>query len=208
VVTVCANTSSAGVAVTHREKAEHGVRDLLIAIGEDPAREGLMDTPARVVKAMREMTSGYSENIAKILSVTFDSGQYDQMIVVAGISFISMCEHHLLPFSGHAAVAYLPGKGECGYRVVGLSKIPRIVEAYARRLQLQERMTTQIADALDEHLAPRGVAVVIEAEHSCMVCRGVRKAGAKMGTSEMRGSFRDHAETRAEVMQLIERCSR
>jgi len=194
--------------MTHHEKAKQGVRELLLVMGEDPEREGLIDTPARVVKAMREMTGGYDEDVAKILSVTFDSGQYDQVIVVAGISFISMCEHHLLPFSGRAAVAYLPGKGTEGYRVVGLSKIPRVVEAYARRLQLQERMTTQIADALAEHLNPRGVAVVIEAEHSCMVCRGVRKPGAKMGTSEMRGTFRERAEARAEVMQLIDRCSR
>jgi len=190
------------------EKAKQGVRELLLAMGEDPHREGLLDTPSRVVKAMREMTAGHEEDVAKLLSVTFDSGQYDQVIVVAGISFVSMCEHHLLPFTGHVAVAYLPGKGADGYRVVGLSKIPRVVEAFARRLQLQERMTTQIADALEAHLGPRGVAVVCEAEHSCMVCRGVRKPGAKMGTSEMRGTFRTLPEARAEVLQLIERCSK
>jgi len=190
------------------KRAEQGVRNLLIAMGEDPAREGLLDTPARVVRAMREMTSGHADDVAKILAVTFDSGQYDEVIVVAGISFVSMCEHHLLPFTGHAAVAYLPSKGPNGHRVVGLSKIPRVVEAFARRLQLQERMTTQIADALEAHLEPRGVAVVVEAEHSCMVCRGVRKAGAKMGTSDMRGTFRQRPEARAEVLQLIDRCSR
>ncbi len=192
------------------ERAKAGVRDLLLAMGEDPTREGLRDTPSRVVKAMMEMTSGASDDeIDKTLSVTFDSGNYDQVIVVGGISFISMCEHHLLPFSGKASIAYLPEKDAQGkYRVVGLSKIPRVVEAYARRLQLQEQMTCQIANALERNLSPRGVAVVLEAEHSCMVCRGVRKAGAKMGTSEMRGVFRDHATTRAEVMQLIDRCSR
>jgi len=187
---------------------EAAVITLLKAIGEDPQREGLYDTPKRVVKALREMTSGMREDPAAVLAVTFDGEAYDEVICVGGIPFTSMCEHHLLTFSGKAAVAYLPSKNEGGKsRVVGLSKIPRVVDIFARRLQLQERMTMQIADALTEHLRPRGVAVMVEAEHSCMICRGVRKSGARMGTSVMRGVFKDDSASRAEVIQMIERCS-
>lgn len=189
--------------------ALEGVRALLRAVGEDPDREGLRDTPKRVLKALREMTEGVAADAAEILKVSFDSGDYDQLVCVAGIPFVSNCEHHLLPFHGKAAVAYLPGRADDGrFRVVGLSKLARIVEVFARRLQLQEQMTAQIAAALEKHLNPRGVAVLIEAEHMCMMCRGVRKAGSLTGTSDMRGVFRTDAAARAEVLALINRCSK
>jgi GTP cyclohydrolase I len=201
-------------------QALQGIRALLRHVGEDPDREGLRDTPARVLRALQEMNSGHSVDVKKLLEVSFDSGDYDEVIVVRNISFTSSCEHHLLPFSGVAHVAYLPapitGKVEGlvdgqrvllatsqKYRVVGLSKIPRVVDAFARRLQLQEQMTTQIARALMEHLQPRGVAVVCVAEHSCMSCRGVRKAGADMVTSSMLGKFREDIGLRTEVLRLI-----
>lgn len=187
--------------------ALEGVRAILKVIGENPDREGLRDTPERVVKALMEMTRGIEKDPAAILSTTFEAGNYDQVIVVAPIHFTSLCEHHLLPFTGHAAVAYLPApeqEGETvGYRVVGLSKIPRLVDIYARRLQLQERMTKQIADALVENLRPRGVAVLVRAEHACMSCRGVRKTGTKMITSALHGQFSESHKSRSEVFSLI-----
>jgi GTP cyclohydrolase I len=160
--------------------------------------EGMVDTPARVVKAWRDMTRGYGEDPASILSRTFDADGYDQIVCLRGVAYQSLCEHHLLPFTGTVDLAYLPGA-----RVVGLSKLARLVDCFARRFQIQERMTKQIADAMETHLAARGVAVVVRGAHSCMTARGVLKPGAEMMTSEMRGSFRDHAEARAEVAALL-----
>lgn len=187
-------------------RAENGVRSILAAVGEDPTREGLIDTPSRVVKALLDMTSGHRANLPELLKTSFEAGAYDEAVVVAPIAFASLCEHHLLPFVGHAAVAYLPAPTEEGkYRVVGLSKIPRVVEAFSRRLQLQERMTTQIGESMVQNLDPRGVAVIVRAEHSCMSCRGVRAVGARMVTSAMYGVFRDNPSARAEVLALIEK---
>ncbi len=173
------------------------VKVLLESVGEDPAREGLLETPKRVVKAWGEMTQGYKENPAEILAKVFSEESSDSMILVRGIPFVSLCEHHCLPFTGTAHVAYIPGAG----RVVGLSKLARLVHCYARRFQVQERLTKQIVDAITEHLKPVGAACVIEAHHSCMSLRGVR-AGATMVTSELQGRFRD-AEVRAEFLALV-----
>jgi len=178
-------------------EAERGVRAMLEARGQDVNSESLRDTPMRAVKAFREMTSGYEQDPAIILSRTFPGESYDEMVIVPGIQFVSLCEHHLLPFSGTAVVAYIPRD-----RVVGLSKIPRLVECFARRLQVQERMTVQIADAMVQHLNPSGVGVVLRAQHSCMTCRGVRQSNAEMVTSVMRGALRDKPEARAELMGL------
>src|SRR6185369_2002521 len=156
--------------------AEEAITTLLGFIGEDPTRDGLIDTPSRVVRAWREMTAGYSEDPAEILSRTFDESS-DEMIVLRGITFYSVCEHHLLPFYGTASVGYLPG------RVVGISKLARLVNCFARRLQIQERMTRQIAESVEKHLEARGVAVVIRAHHLCMGCRGVRQEETEMVTS-------------------------
>ena len=169
---------------------------ILEHIGEDPNREGLADTPARVLKAFTEMTTGYHLDPATILERTFDVGDADELVVVRGIPFHSLCEHHLLSFTGTATVGYLPVD-----RVVGLSKIPRLVDCYARRLQVQERMTRQIADALVEHLGVETVGVVVRGEHSCMSCRGVGKS-AEMITSRLTGMLRDDAAARAEFMGL------
>jgi len=177
---------------------EQHVAALLVAIGEDPTREGLVDTPSRVVRALREMVAGYQMNPKTILSRQFEVHNADQMVCVRRIGFASLCEHHLLPFIGHASVAYLPQS-----KVVGLSKIPRLVECFARRPQLQERMTRQIADAIEEHLAPRGVAVVVRAQHSCMACRGVRQVEADMVTSVMSGILREAGPARDEFLHLI-----
>jgi GTP cyclohydrolase I len=168
--------------------AEFGVRKLLEAMGDDPDREGLTDTPARVVRAMREMTAGLLLDPADVLGTTFDV-QSDEMVVVTGIEFVSLCEHHLLPFTGTAAIGYLPDQ-----RVVGLSKLARLP-------QVQERMTRQITDALDEHLPSKGSACVLRATHSCMSCRGVRKV-ARMVTSSLTGAFRAEPETRGEFLSL------
>lgn len=186
-----------------RDAALDGVRALLRYIGDDPERDGIRETPRRVVDAMLEMTQGVEANVDKLLAVTFDSGNYDEIVSVRRIPFSSMCEHHLLPFTGKASVAYIPA-GEPGkMRVVGLSKIPRLVDVYARRPQLQEQMTSQIADALEKHLKPRAVGVFVVAEHSCASCRGVRKSGMDMATSVLRGAFREDAAARAEVMRLL-----
>lgn len=161
-------------------------------------REGTERTPERAASAMRELTSGYGVEIAGLFT-TFEDDGYDEMILQRGIPFVSLCEHHLLPFTGKAHVGYLPQHG----RVVGLSKIARLVDAFARRLQIQERMTVEIADALEEHLDPLGVIVVVEAEHSCMACRGVRKTGVVAVTSATRGAMREKPATRAEALALI-----
>ena len=176
--------------------AEDAVATILRFVGEDPARNGLVDTPARVVRAWREITAGYSEDPAEILGTTFDE-QCDEMVVLRDISFYSTCEHHLLPFYGHASVGYLPGK------VVGISKLARVVECFARRLQIQERLTREIADSIETYLDARGVAVVVTAHHLCMGCRGVRQPESDMITSAMRGVLRSDAIARSEFLRLI-----
>ncbi len=174
------------------------VAQLLKELGEDAYREGLERTPERVEKALRFLTSGYKMKVESILNDALFIEEYDEMVVVKDIDFASLCEHHLIPFFGKAHIAYMPHK-----RIVGLSKIPRLVEMYSRRLQVQERLTTQIASTLNEVLQPRGVAVVMEAIHLCMVMRGVEKQNSKAVTSAMLGAFRDRPETRAEFMELI-----
>jgi GTP cyclohydrolase IA len=179
---------------------EDAVRDILAEIGEDPDRDGLRGTPARVHRMYAELTAGYHVDPERLINgAVFDVG-YSEMVVVKEIPFYSLCEHHLLPFFGRAAVAYIP-RG----RVVGLSKIPRIVETYARRLQVQERMTQQIADFLMEHLEPKGVGVVLEASHLCAVMRGIRKPGTVMTTSAVLGLFRTSDKTRAEFFAHLAR---
>ncbi|MGI9085700.1 MAG: GTP cyclohydrolase I FolE [Aeromicrobium sp.] len=179
-------------------RAEAAVRELLVAIGEDPDRDGLRDTPRRVVKSYAELLAGMDEDPREILTATFDVG-HDELVLVKDIEVWSMCEHHLMPFTGVAHVGYIPHEGG---HVTGLSKVARLVDVYARRPQVQERLTTEIADALTDVLDPRGVIVVIEAEHLCMSMRGVRKGGAKTITSAVRGQLRDPA-TRAEAMGFI-----
>lgn len=179
-------------------RAEAAIRELLIAIGEDPDRDGLKDTPARVARSYVELVAGLDQTPEDVLVRTFDVA-HEELILVKDIEMWSMCEHHLVPFFGTAHVGYIPTEGG---RVTGLSKLARLVDVFARRPQVQERLTTQIADAIVEHLQPRGVIVVIEAEHLCMTMRGVRKGGAKTITSAVRGQLRDPA-TRAEAMGLI-----
>lgn len=174
------------------------VRDVLAAVGEDPTRDGLLKTPARVERAFRFLTRGYSEDVEALLTSAMFDVDYDEMVVVKDIEVASLCEHHLLPFFGRAHVAYIP-KG----KVIGLSKIPRLVDAYARRLQVQERMTVQIAHALQDSLHPGGVGVVIEAMHLCMVMRGVEKQHSVAITSCMLGAFREQSQTREEFLGLI-----
>jgi GTP cyclohydrolase I len=180
-------------------RIERAVREILSAIGEDPDRDGLVDTPARVARAYAEQFSGLSQHPEDVLGTVFDA-DHDEMILVRDIELYSTCEHHLVPFFGRAHVAYIPNeKGQ----ITGLSKLARLVDIYARRPQVQERMTSQIADALMRVLEPRGALVVIEAEHLCMSMRGVRKPGAKTVTSAVRGIIRDSATTRAEAMSLL-----
>jgi len=180
-------------------RIERAVREILLAIGEDPDRDGLAETPARVARAYAEQFSGLSQRPEDVLSTVFDA-DYDELILVRDIEVYSTCEHHLVPFFGFAHVGYIPNeKGQ----ITGLSKLARLVDVYARRPQVQERMTSQIADALMTVLEPRGVLVVIEAEHLCMSMRGVRKPGAKTVTSAVRGSMRDSDRTRAEAMSLL-----
>jgi GTP cyclohydrolase I len=181
-------------------RIERAVREILAAIGEDPDREGLLDTPARVARMYAETCAGLHEDASRHLKVTFDAG-HDEMIMVRDISMFSMCEHHLVPFFGQAHVAYIPNTDG---RVTGLSKLARLVDGFARRPQVQERLTTQIADAIEASLAPRGVLVVIEAEHMCMAMRGIRKTGASTVTSAVRGIFRTDSAARAEAMRFVE----
>ena len=173
------------------------IAELLKELGEDTGREGLDKTPERVEKALRYFTSGYGQDVKEVLNGALFVEDYDEMVIVKDIDFSSMCEHHLLPFVGKCHVAYLPNR-----KIVGLSKIPRLVEMFSRRLQVQERLTTQIANTLNEALQPRGVAVVMEAIHLCMLMRGVEKQNSKAITSAMLGTFR-RPETRAEFMELI-----
>ena len=175
------------------------VRQLLVAVGEDPDRDGLQTTPMRVARMYEELFAGTDEDPGHHLTVTF-AAEHDEMVMVRDIPFASLCEHHLVPFMGRAHVAYIPGRDG---RITGLSKLARLVESYARRLQVQERLTTQIADSMEQVLDPRGVLVVVEAEHLCMAMRGVRKPGTLTITSAVRGLFSDDDRTRAEAMQFV-----
>jgi GTP cyclohydrolase I len=180
-------------------RIERAVREILLAIGEDPERDGLQNTPARVARAYAEQFAGLRQTPEDVLTTVFDA-EYDEMVLVRDIELYSTCEHHLVPFFGNAHVGYIPNiKGQ----ITGLSKLARLVDVYARRPQVQERMTSQIADAMMAVLEPRGVIVVIEAEHLCMSMRGVRKPGAKTVTSAVRGSFLESDSTRAEAMSLL-----
>ncbi|GAA4701428.1 GTP cyclohydrolase I FolE [Nocardioides conyzicola] len=180
-------------------RAEAAVRELLIAIGEDPEREGLLETPARVARAYAEVTAGIRMTPEDVLTTTFDIG-HDEMVLVRDIELWSMCEHHLVPFTGVAHVGYIPAASG---KITGISKLARLVDVYAKRPQVQERLTTQVADALVDLLEARGVIVVIEAEHLCMTMRGVKKAGARTITSAVRGTMRSNSTTRAEAFALI-----
>ncbi|WP_242102008.1 GTP cyclohydrolase I FolE [Lysobacter sp. M2-1] len=183
-----------------RELAEEAVRVLLRWAGEDPAREGLLDTPSRVVKAYNDWFSGYNDDPRDYLQRTFEEvAGYDELIVLRDIEFESHCEHHMAPIIGKAHVGYLPDG-----KVVGISKLARVVETYARRFQVQEKLTAEIATAIQDVLNPRGVGVVVEAAHECMTTRGIHKRGVSMVTSKMLGSFRDDARTRAEFLQFID----
>jgi GTP cyclohydrolase I len=181
------------------KKLEEVIKDLLKTVGEDPGREGLERTPHRVAKAYKFLTKGYDENIQDVLNDAVFTERYSEMVVVKDIDFYSMCEHHMLPFFGKAHVAYIPNG-----KIVGLSKIPRVVEVFSRRLQVQERLTQQVADTLFEALSPLGVGVVIEAQHMCMMMRGVEKQNSVATTSAMLGLFRDDDKTRSEFLHLIE----
>lgn len=183
------------------DRISAAVREILIAIGEDPDRDGLQNTPARVARMYAEVFAGMREDPQRHLQVMFEA-DHDEMIMVRDISLTSMCEHHLVPFMGKAHVAYIPGTDG---RVTGLSKIARLVDAYAKRPQVQERLTSQIADELERTLQPRGVLVVIEAEHLCMSMRGVRKPGSTTVTSAVRGLFRENTATRSEAMRFLNR---
>ncbi len=183
-----------------REEVEAAVRTLVRWTGDDPERDGLRDTPKRVTKAFEEYFRGYNEDPEQILSTTFEETEgYDEMIVLRGIRFESHCEHHMAPIIGRAWIAYIPSG-----RVVGISKLARIVEVYAKRLQIQEKMTAQIANAINTVLQPQGVAVVLKAEHFCMTARGIMKPGTDLVTSRMLGCFRDNAVTRQEFLSIIE----
>ena len=181
------------------ENVQEAIRTLIRWAGDDPTREGLMDTPARVARAWREYAIGYAEDPSRHLSRTFEEvGGYDEIVLLKDIPFQSHCEHHLAPIIGKAAIAYLPKN-----RVVGISKLARVLHGYARRLQVQERLTAQVADAICEHLKPQGVAVVIEATHACMTARGVSTPGVMMTTSRMMGTFRRDERSRREVLALM-----
>ena len=183
-----------------RKQAEEAVRTLLLWAGDDPGREGLVDTPERVAKAYEDWFSGYKENPLLYLKRTFEEVEgYDEMIVLRDIEFESHCEHHMAPIIGHAHVGYLPRN-----KVVGISKLARVVEAFARRLQVQEKMTAQVANCIWNVLSPRGVGVVVEASHQCMTTRGIHKTNVSMVTSQMLGSFREDARTRAEFLRMID----
>ena len=181
---------------------EASVKEILVAVGEDPEREGLLRTPHRVAKSYKELLAGYRMDPRALINNAVFDVAYDQMVIVRDIEFYSMCEHHMLPFIGRAHVAYIPSD-----KVIGLSKIPRIVDLFSRRLQVQERMTIQIAEYIDVVLKPQGVAVVVEGMHMCMMLRGVKKHDARMTTSAMLGSFRDDLSTRMEFLDNISRGS-
>jgi len=182
----------------NREKVKDLVKTLLTEIGEDPEREGLLRTPLRVAKAYEFLTRGYHQDVGEVMNKAIFNERYDEMVLVKNIDFYSMCEHHLLPFYGKVHIAYIPNG-----KIVGLSKIPRIVEVFSRRLQVQERMTQQIADTIQKYLQPNGVAVVAEAFHMCMMMRGVEKQNSSATTSAVHGVFKDDARTRTEFLDLI-----
>jgi GTP cyclohydrolase I len=182
----------------NKEKVQKSVKTILEEIGENPSREGLIKTPERVAKAYEYLTSGYRKNIDEVINGAIFKEKYDEMIIVKDIEFYSMCEHHMLPFYGKIHIAYIPNG-----KVVGLSKIPRIVDVFARRLQIQERMTQEIADTINEYLAPQGVGVVAEAYHMCMMMRGVEKQQSYTITSAMYGVFKTDQRTREEFLELI-----
>ena len=177
-------------------------RELLVRIGEDPGRDGLMETPKRVEKSMAFLMRGYAMDVSSVLHGALFEVDYDEMVIVKDVEFFSMCEHHLLPFFGKVHVAYVPNG-----KVIGLSKIPRVVDVFARRLQVQERLTTEIADAISEAIAPQGVAVILEAQHLCMMMRGVEKQHSATVTSAMRGVFKTQLQTRNEFLSLVRRGS-
>jgi GTP cyclohydrolase IA len=190
---------SAGGGRVDQARVEAAVRELLIAVGEDPEREGLRATPARVARAYEEIFAGLHVNPDDVLETTFDE-DHDELVLVKDIPLYSVCEHHLVPWHGTAAVGYIPGEDG---RITGLSKLARVVDLYARRPQVQERLTSQVADAIMKRLSPRGVIVVVEAEHLCMAMRGVRKPGSRTMTSAVRGLFKDDSRSRAEALSLI-----
>jgi GTP cyclohydrolase IA len=199
VTTVARETTAASTDRPTREEAEAAVRTLLCWAGDDPTREGLVDTPARVARAYEEFFAGYAIDPVTLLERTFEETDgYDEIVLLRDIRLESHCEHHMVPIIGRAHVAYLPHR-----RVVGISKLARVVDAYARRLQIQEKLTAQIANTIQQVLEPRGVAVVIEAAHQCMTTRGVHKPGVTMVTSRMLGAFRDDPTTRREVLAMI-----
>jgi len=193
-----ADTPAPGFEVD-KPRIERAVREILVAIGEDPDRDGLLRTPARIAEMYEEIFAGLHDDPARHLAVTFEA-DHDEMVMVRDIPFTSLCEHHFVPFTGRAHVAYIPGRDG---RITGLSKLARLVEGFARRPQVQERITTQVADALQAELDPRGVFVVVEAEHLCMSMRGVKKPGSLTVTSAVRGLFKTNPATRAEAMSLI-----
>lgn len=194
-----AETRGTSTARPSRSQAERAVRTLIEWAGDNPDREGLLDTPSRVVRSYEEFFAGYTQDPEDILRTTFEEVEgYDEMVLLRGITFESHCEHHMVPIIGRAHIAYLPN-----HRVVGISKLARVVEAYSKRLQIQEKLTAQVANAINNVLNPKGVAVVMEGEHQCMTTRGVEKPGVKMLTSTMLGAFRDNASTRREFLAFV-----
>ncbi|MFD1954931.1 GTP cyclohydrolase I FolE [Paenibacillus thailandensis] len=188
-----------GSVANNRERIEYHIREILKLIGEDVEREGLLETPARVTRMYEEIFAGYEVDPRDVLGVTFDE-QHEELVIVKDIVYYSQCEHHMAPFFGKAHIGYIPSG-----KIAGLSKLARLVEAVTRRLQVQERITSQIADILNETLQPNGVMVVVEGEHLCMCARGVKKPGSKTVTSAVRGEFRDNAALRAEFLELLKR---
>ena len=182
----------------NREVIAKNIHSILEELGEDPERQGLLRTPERVAKAYEFLTQGYNQNIEEVLNNAIFEEKYDEMVIVKDIDFYSLCEHHMLPFYGKVHIAYIPVK-----KIVGLSKMPRIVEVYSRRLQVQERMTQEICDTIEKYLAPRGVAVVCEGYHMCMMMRGVQKQNSITTTSAMHGIFKEDSRTRSEFLNLI-----
>jgi len=197
-------TEDPTVAVSDTQKGSGGdplesvIHSLLRELGEDPSRDGLIRTPSRVARSLRFLTSGYRQELDKVLNGALFPVAYDEMVIVKDIEVFSLCEHHLLPFFGRCHVAYIPNQ-----KVIGLSKIPRVVDVFAKRLQIQERLTTQIAEALMERIKPQGVGVIIEAKHLCMIMRGVEKQNSVAVTSHMTGVFKDRESTRAEFLRLV-----
>ena len=185
---------------TETRNLEKAVRNLLVEIGEDPKREGLLRTPDRVAKMYQFLTKGYHEDIDKVLNKAVFTERYSEMVIVRDIDFFSLCEHHLVPFYGKCHIAYIPNG-----KIIGLSKMPRIVEVFARRLQVQERLTQQIAETIFAHLKPQGIGVVVEARHLCMMMRGVEQHDSVATTSAMLGTFRDDVKTRTEFLTLLQR---